>query len=379
MRLYNILGILSIIKASMSMSHPLCPMYRCSLTPNNTERKQTYASAPLNTTVCSNQTKTIFQSAELPLYTLSMCKKEERCELTPSSTPMPLIQHCFQGNILPKSLLPGEHCNRGSECKGGRCEGTTEYKSCSGLETNSLCISSTDCGVGMYCSPQTFKCKKLTEVSGICNRERDKCWGYAICENGQCVLKGSLPLGAPALNPEACQSWFTYQDAAGSSLCHQGPSLMGSNLCLVGDMCIYRFTHNPYLMHQEICTCGNSMHGYAYCHIGLANYLSNISTLISYIQTKPKCHILNPLFCNTVEKNEEFYRAFVILYQIERNQLLQDNDYCTMQVMHKEYYDALLYLDNLKPHPPNIGYSTSNYNQNILICLWLPILLLVIY
>jgi len=161
---------------------------------------------------------------------------------------------CIAKDSLP-SLLPGEYCEKPSQCLyGGKCEGNV----CKGKKEGDVCTLDEECDVEMYCgNERESESKKCQRADGKSCKDGKKCASNKLCYKEDCHMIGQLDDGKDSEIPGLCKSYYIK-----GGKCSPGPKLNHSKECPEDKECKYSDkTKTP-------CLCAKSSDGEKFCPPG---------------------------------------------------------------------------------------------------------------
>ena len=106
--------------------------------------------------------------------------------------------------------LAGESCIDDDECFYTKCVDG----SCKGDEEGDRCLSTYECGVGLYCNT-AGRCAPLRQEGEACTEDKDLCANGHVCNMGYCAQIFSLKPGSYADNPYACMYFDLFDGVCG--------------------------------------------------------------------------------------------------------------------------------------------------------------------
>jgi hypothetical protein len=221
-----------------------CLMYKCS--------------SDLKQNECA---RTTYYNKTLPLVELKACENSsEVCNIVHWNDEPNLCAP----RLSSPSLYPGEYCTANEECYSGHCRMDPNKKKrsvCVGLSEFSGCVQDADCDVGLFCNAK--ECVRVQPIGKPCN-EQLKCAPEGVCNNGLCVLIGSIEDGHAASVPAACDSFYI-----SGGKCEDGPTLDLDKspddpyACPADKTCKYTRKSVPWI--SQSCICGMSSEDKEYC------------------------------------------------------------------------------------------------------------------
>lgn len=188
-------------------------------------------------------------------YKLSPCPSSSQvCNIFDLSS---TTKFCVDASSI-KTLYPGEHCTKSSECLRGECD--SKLSKCQASKLDGACASDIDCNPGLYCDGE--KCQKLIELNQPCDDVK-KCTVNAVCTKGECKRIGSLEENAETSNSAVCKTFYSY-----GGHCVKGPTLKkdGSSLvCPKSGKCTYQRGKDT---EERPCECGFASGTNKFCRPG---------------------------------------------------------------------------------------------------------------
>ena len=284
MRKYELEIIIVIVIAGVVGGESICPIVEC-------EKKMEDPSSSL----CINWSNNKVWVRE--------CPEKEKCSL-------PTIYigedaYCESGSNYNNQLAAGEPCIYGEECTTGACN--TSSHLCYGFPHGMNCELSGECDLGLYCDG---KCTYIPQINSSCT---STCSTYAICLDGTCIPKLSIPLGniineQPGSTTEynmACSTAYAtikWEITPDVYHCEQSPKLEGykgeimysaTDTC---DGCIYIDYEGENRTQAPICPCSLNGQG-GLCLPQVSDNPQGLQHLKEYFAQGIECNLDAGPFC----------------------------------------------------------------------------------
>ena len=188
-------------------------------------------------------------------YSLKSCSEGKSCQINENLDKGTCVQY------MP-SKYPGEYCTNKAECLSGNC---SSNKVCHGLNESSKCNNDHECDYGLYCHREDGeeKCTAVIKISKTCTL-KNRCDAGLVCNNGICVVIGSIEEEKEANIGSACKTFYS-----NGTHCIKGPTLVGSKTeCNENCLYIVEATNKSF---NKPCVCGMSESPKKYCSPGIGN------------------------------------------------------------------------------------------------------------
>eukprot|EP01022_Parablepharisma_sp_SALTPOND_P016478 TRINITY_DN241_c0_g1_i1.p1 TRINITY_DN241_c0_g1~~TRINITY_DN241_c0_g1_i1.p1 ORF type:complete len:468 (+),score=34.89 TRINITY_DN241_c0_g1_i1:878-2281(+) len=265
---------------------------------------------------------------------MRLCKSGEVCP-----TPAGLEEEslCTRKEDL-KTALPGEYCDKDSQCIYGTCKGSV----CVSKGKGEACKHDEECNVGLYCSGE---CTPVVSKGDNCTAST-KCDPNTFCYEGVCTLYAQFENGANATIPAVCKSYYI-QDGK----CHPGPVLRyENNTCPTNNSCYYTAGDKEI---YEPCVCGKVSSGEGFCSPGkgeaslkdVSYFFIKTDQFSDYVASfeKPLCHVKRGPLCLYKKADDmplEFYKAYIAFIKVTQPVSVMENDECVRAIYNNLYWKA---------------------------------------
>lgn len=279
------------------------------------------------------------------IYSLKSCEALEACNRTTITLDVP--NDCVKAESL-RTRYPGEYATTEDSCI-ARLGITADKHICKGKAENQACEKHAECDAGLFCNRSSI-CEPVAKVNQTCiNRP---CESVAVCNDGFCVLMGSLDDGSPASAPFACQSFHIL-----NGKCAAGPKLLtsdnkeanGPTLCFnqtTAGKCKYKYPKGGDMI-EESCVCGRVdgkiEKGSQVCAAGAGDV--DMKPFASYVaalqKSKSHCHFEKGPLCMFTDYSglsNEYLQAYVARERLVRGHIYFNNSDCVKNVLNWEFY-----------------------------------------
>eukprot|EP01016_Furgasonia_blochmanni_P002956 TRINITY_DN11156_c0_g2_i2.p1 TRINITY_DN11156_c0_g2~~TRINITY_DN11156_c0_g2_i2.p1 ORF type:complete len:351 (-),score=24.41 TRINITY_DN11156_c0_g2_i2:120-1172(-) len=317
----------------------VCALYLVSWAQNPKCRGRRYSCKTSGFTIAEGVCMNNSVDAKGKIFLLQTCNDDnETCAVNATSSK---IVKCGEKIKEVTFKLPGETCERNSDCLGSICVESV----CKGNSTGHNCTEHSQCEVGYHCNA-TLQCAIQKEYSEKCRDDYD-CVNNCGCNNGTCNYYYSLSSGLPSDNPTICKSGRIVDDKCALPRI----SVIKGRPCEADEDCALVDANGNPQGYSE-CQCGYNGGGFTYCSLaeGDSEFQDMLDKFQFILFRSAGCHSLlrfGP--CKNIY-TDEYVDYMKARRYFEMYPQITYNDQCIRKIYTWEYWQYYFWTGGLYLH-----------------------------